>query len=178
MEWETERLLLRYTTHEDLNDLFRIYGNPETHRFNPRGPHLDIESSKGMLERTLNIYKNHGFGDWTIFEKSNPNRVIGFGGVFSSQFDGRKTNNLGYRFEPEAWGKGYATELSKRAIRFGFDEVGLEEIVGVVREDHIASRKVLEKSGLKFLKKVADFEGLPPSLMFHITRNDWMAAQP
>lgn len=174
MEWESERLLLRYTTHEDLSDLFRIYGNPETHRFNPRGPHLDIESSKEMLERTLNIYKKHGFGDWTVFEKSNPNRVIGFGGVFSSQFDGRKTNNLGYRFAPEAWGKGYATELSRRALRYGFEEIGLEEIVGVVREDHMASRKVLEKSGLKFLKKVSDFEGLPPSMMFQITLNDWM----
>lgn len=174
MLWESQRLLFRYTTHEDLNDLFRIYGDPETHRFNPRGPHLNIETSKLMLDRTINIYKEYGFGDWTIFEKSNPNRVIGFGGVFSSQFDGRKTNNLGYRFEPQAWGKGYATELSRRAIRYGFEEIGLEEIVGVVREDHMASRNVLEKSGLKFLKKVADFEGLPPSMMFHITRNDWM----
>ncbi|MGK3141498.1 GNAT family N-acetyltransferase [Pantoea sp. C2G6] len=176
MVWESERLLLRYIIREDLNDLFRIYGDPETHRFNPYGPHLNIESSKEMLERKLISYEKEGFGDWTIFEKSNPNRVIGFGGVFVSQFDGRETNNLGYRFEPDAWGKGYATELSERAIRFGFNEVGLEDIVGVVRENHIASRRVLEKSGLKFLKKVADVEGLPASLMYHITRNDWVTA--
>ncbi|ADU72599.1 GNAT family N-acetyltransferase [Pantoea sp. At-9b] len=177
MVWESERLLLRYTTHEDLNDLFRIYGNPETHKFNPLGPHSDIEYSKGVLERTLNIYEEHGFGDWTIFEKSNPDKVIGFGGVFISQFDGRKTNNLGYRFEPDAWGKGYATELSRRAIRFGFEEVGLDEIIGVVRANHIASRRVLEKSGLKFLKKIVDSEDLPPNLMFQINRTQWMSDQ-
>jgi [ribosomal protein S5]-alanine N-acetyltransferase len=67
MKWETERLLLRYTIHEILNDFFRIYGNPETHRSPPLGPHLDSETSRNMLERTLNVYKIHGFGDWTIF---------------------------------------------------------------------------------------------------------------
>jgi RimJ/RimL family protein N-acetyltransferase len=173
MLWESERLLYRYTTPADLDDLFRIYGDPETHKFNPRGPHPDIEYSRDALERTLKIYREHGFGDWTISEKSSPDRVIGFGGVFVSQFDGRQTNNLGYRFAPDAWGKGYATELALRALRYGFEDVGLSEIVGVVREHHLASRRVLEKAGLTFLKKVYDFDGLPPSLMFNITRDKW-----
>lgn len=177
MFWESERLLYRFNLAEDLDDLFRIYGNPETHKFNPRGPYPNIDYAKEKLMRSLESDKENGFGDWTIFEKANPQRVIGFGGVFVSHFDGRKTNNLGYRFEPEAWGKGYATELSRRALRFGFKEVGLDEIVGVVRENHIASQKVLEKAGLKFQKKVTDIEGLPPSLMYCINLQEWKSYQ-
>ncbi|MBN1090755.1 MULTISPECIES: GNAT family N-acetyltransferase [Pantoea] len=176
MVWESERLLYRYTLREDLDDLFRIYGDPETHKFNPRGPWPDRTYAIQAIERILQSYQEQGFGDWTIFEKAHPDKIIGFGGVFRSQFDGRQTNNLGYRFEPAAWGKGYATELSRRAIRYGFEEAGLSIITGVTRENHLASRRVLEKAGLTFLKKVDDPEGLPPSLMYTLTRRDWLAA--
>ncbi len=128
------------------------------------------------MERIQDSYRDQGFGDWTIFEKAHPEKIIGFGGVFRSQFDGRQTNNLGYRFEPDAWGKGYATELSRRAIRYGFEEAGLSVITGVVRENHLASRRVLEKAGLTFLKKVNDLEGLPPSLMYALSRREWLDA--
>lgn len=128
------------------------------------------------MERIQDNYQEQGFGDWTIFEKAYPDKIIGFGGVFRSQFDGRQTNNLGYRFEPAAWGKGYATELSRRAIRYGFEEAGLNVITGVTRENHLASRRVLEKAGLKFYKKVPDPDELPASLMFTLTRREWLAA--
>lgn len=174
MYWESERLLYRYTRREDLDDLFRIYGDPATHRFNPRGPWPDREYACQALERKLQSCREQGFGDWTIFEKARPEKIIGFGGVFRSKLEGRQTNNLGYRFEPDAWGKGYATELSRRAIRYGFEEAGLSVITGVVRENHLASRRVLEKAGMTFLKKVNDLEGLPPSLMFILTRHKWL----
>jgi len=176
MYWESERLLYRFTRQEDIDDLFRIYSDPETHRFNPRGPWPDRSYALQSMARTLQGYREQGFGDWTIFEKANPEKIIGFGGVFRSQFDGRQTNNLGYRFEPAAWGKGYATELSRRAIRYGFEEAELSVITGVVRENHLASRRVLEKAGLTFLKKVNDLEGFSPSLMFTLTRSDWLRA--
>ncbi|WP_238343236.1 GNAT family N-acetyltransferase [Pantoea eucalypti] len=77
---------------------------------------------------------------------------MGFDGVFFSQFDERKTNNIGDEFEPDAGGKGYATELSRRAIRFGFDEIGLDEVVWGVREDHVTSRKDWNNQGYNFKK--------------------------
>ena len=170
MHWESERLIYRHAVMSDLEDLFRIYGDPRTHTFNPAGPHLDIEQSRKSLERRISDQKIYGIDDWVVMSKERPDHIIGFGGVFVSEFNGRVTNNLGYRFEPDAWGKGYATELSKRAIRYGFEEVGLQEIVGVVRANHLASRKVLEKAGLKFIEEIKDFENLPASLMFSLSR--------
>ncbi|HEN1476636.1 TPA: GNAT family N-acetyltransferase [Klebsiella pneumoniae] len=55
-------------------------------------------------------------------------------------------NNLGYRLSTEAWGKGLATEFAIYAIKFGFDVIKLTEISAVVRENHLASQKVLQSS--------------------------------
>lgn len=175
--WESERLLYRPVVKQDIHALFKIYGDPQTHTFNPRGPYPSIEYAQQALNRRLDGQRENGFDDWAISTKLEPEIVIGFGGVFVSQFNGRVTNNLGYRFEPTAWGKGYATELSKRAIRYGFEEVGLKEIVGVVRENHRASQRVLEKSGMKFLERVSAPDDPPASLMFSITYEQWLAAE-
>lgn len=71
-------------------------------------------------------------------------------------------------------GKGYATELSKRALRYGFEEIGLQEIVGVVRENHLASKKVLEKVGMNFIERITNTENLPAGLMFSMLRTEWL----
>ncbi len=174
MYWESDRLLYRPVSLLDLHDLFRIYGDPRTHTFNPRGPYPNIKYARESLEQKLIRKKEHGFDDWAISTKLEPEIIIGFGGVFVSRFNNRVTNNLGYRFAPDAWGKGFATELSRRAIHYGFEEIGLKEIVGVVRENHPASRRVLEKSGMKFLEIVSDPNDPPANLIFNITYDEWL----
>lgn len=47
------------------------------------------------------------------------------------------------------------------------------EICGVVRANHLASRKVLEKAGLKFAREIADIENAPPSLLYTLSREEW-----
>lgn len=157
----------------DAEALFRIYGDPRTHTFNPAGPHPNIERSRQSIERRIANRRLYGFDDWAIAEKNKPDHIIGFGGVFVSEFHGEMTNNLGYRFEPDAWGKGYATELSIRAIDYGFAEVGLQEIVGVVRENHLASKRVLEKVGMTFVERITNNDNLPAELKFCILRTGW-----
>jgi len=161
----------------DLEALFRIYGDARTHAFNPRGPHQDIEHSRSVIIQRTADRERYGFDDWAVSEKTEPERIIGFGGVFVSQFNGRQTNNLGYRFEPASWGKGYATELSCRALMYGFVELKLPEIVGVTRENHFASRRVLEKAGLLFTQRVDDSKDPPANLMFTLTIEQWKASK-
>lgn len=173
MFWTSERLLYRPIKQSDLEALFRIYGDARTHLFNPRGPYPNIDHAREVLLRRIKDRAIHGFDDWVVSEQRDPEHVIGFGGVFVSEFNGRRTNNLGYRFEPDAWGKGYATELALRAICYGFEEVGLTEIVGVVRENHISSRRVLEKAGMTFVERVLDPKDPPASLLFTVTRQQW-----
>ncbi|HBR7649136.1 GNAT family N-acetyltransferase [Klebsiella pneumoniae] len=83
-------------------------------------------------------------------------------------------NNLGYRLSTEAWGKGLATEFAIYAIKFGFDVIKLTEISAVVRENHLASQKVLQKSGLRYVKEIHDVKDAPPSLLYSISVDEWL----
>ncbi|EJX4926795.1 GNAT family N-acetyltransferase [Salmonella enterica] len=174
MFWESERLLYRHVIMSDIEGLFRIYGDPRTQMFNPDGPHIHIEQSRKSLENRIIKTKRYGFNDWAIMTKEKPDHIIGFGGVFASVLNGELINNLGYIFEPEEWGKGYATELSKRAISYGFEEIRLQEIVAVVREDNLASKKVLEKVGMRFIKRIVNDENLPAELIFSLSYDEYI----
>lgn len=78
---------------------------------------------------------------------------------------------IGYILKKSAWGKGYATEACKRLLKFAFEESPLEEIVAVIDTENIASRKVLEKSGLIYEGPVRAYTGTYPG--FRITRQQW-----
>lgn len=173
----TERLALRPVCAADAQDLFSIYGNPDTNRFNPSGPYPDLAFTRQVLQNWLDHYQQHGFGRWAIALADSPHDIIGFGGLSIVSYGPLTVNNLGYRFATRAWGKGFATELSRFALRYGFTQLKLDNISGVVRADHQASRKVLEKAGLSLSTEVNDVENAPPSLVYSLTRAAWLAQQ-
>jgi RimJ/RimL family protein N-acetyltransferase len=55
------------------------------------------------------------------------------------------------------WGKGYATEAGEAALNFAFEKLGLDEIVGIVHPENKASRRVLEKLGLRLTSRTRYF---------------------
>ncbi len=131
------------------------------------------------MNRWLDHWQTHSFGNWAISPLTNPEKIIGFGGLGIRNYDDIVINNLGYRLSTEAWGKGLATEFAIYAIKFGFDVIKLTEISAVVRENHLASQKVLQKSGLRYVKEIHDVKDAPPSLLYSIsvdgTQNDAFA---
>lgn len=173
MHAQTERLILRPVTPSDLDDLFRIYGDPATNTFNPSGPYPDIAHARAVLTRWLHHWDKYAFGQWAISLADAPEKVIGFGGLSVSTYADITINNLGYRFSTEAWGKGLATELSHYAVRYGFEELSLNAISGVVRPDHEASQKVLMKAGLKRVGEVDDVPDEEPSLLYTLKAHEW-----
>ncbi len=64
--------------------------------------------------------------------------------------------------------------LETYAIKFGFDVIKLTEISAVVRENHLASQKVLQKSGLRYVKEIHDVKDAPPSLLYSISVDEWL----
>ena len=81
---------------------------------------------------------------------------------------------MGYRILPQYWGKGFATEAAMAALDYGFNKLDLSEIIGMVHEENVASRKVLEKCGLKFIEKFM-WEDICCDWM-KITRSEWTMA--
>ncbi len=173
MQLYTERLCLRPVRDSDLDELFRIYGDPETNTFNPAGPYPDIGCASVVLTSWIQHWQNEGFGNWAILSKVEPGKIIGFGGLKVRNFADIVMNNLGYRFETAAWGKGYATEFSRFAVRYGFTHLKLREISATVRAQHLASQGVLTKTGLKYVREIRDVDNAPPSLLFTLTLDEW-----
>ncbi|NWC94917.1 MULTISPECIES: GNAT family N-acetyltransferase [unclassified Pseudomonas] len=166
----TPRLILRAPTVDDVASVLAIYGDPETHRYNPAGPLADIAQAKAALDRWLAHWATHGFGQWAISTRDAPEWVIGFGGITLYPYNEVERINLGYRFAVSAWGKGYATELATAALHYGFKALDQPQVYGVVRPGHQASIKVLEKIGMQRIDELDDVPGQAPSLVYVATR--------
>ncbi|WP_024554694.1 GNAT family N-acetyltransferase [Franconibacter helveticus 513] len=173
----SQRLLFRPVTEADTDALFRIYGDPATNAFNPAGPHPSRAHSASVMARWLNHWHEKGFGDWAIAAVGSPEHILGFGGLNVIHSGGQWMNNLGYRFETDAWGKGYATEFARHAVRYGFETLNLSEISARVRQHHLASQNVLLKAGLAHTGTIDDVAGAPPSLLFCLNAADWRQRQ-
>ncbi|CAN5540318.1 hypothetical protein BH11BAC1_BH11BAC1_23720 [soil metagenome] len=80
-------------------------------------------------------------------------------------------HDLGYRLMRKHWGKGYATESAKASLQYAFEQMKLEEVIGMVNVDNINSKKVLLKSGMKYVESF-DREGVPHEWL-KISRDEW-----
>lgn len=121
-----------------------------------RPPDTDINVIKESIKKIRKYYvKNPGFGDWACFEKES-DEFIGFFEL--AQLDNTEEIEVGYRLHKKYWNKGYATEMTKVLIDYGFGKMGLDKIVGITHPENIASQKVLLNSGLTYVKD-AEFYG-------------------
>jgi [ribosomal protein S5]-alanine N-acetyltransferase len=151
---ETERLILRDLLPTDGDGMFELDSNAEVHRYLGNNPIKTIEETQKIIENIHQQYLENGIGRWATIEKSNGN-FIGWSGLkFVKDTESGHTNyyDVGYRFIPQYWGKGYATESAKAALKYGFTELNLDEIIGTANVENIKSRRILEKCGLKFVE--------------------------
>lgn len=150
---ETERLVLRRFTEDDTANLVELDSDPEVMRFITGGratPPEEIE--REVLPAFLGHYARYpGYGFWAAIEKSS--------GLFVGWFHLRPAEEsppgeveLGYRLRRSSWGKGYATEGSRALVDKGFAELGVERVFASTMVVHVASRRVLEKAGLRFVR--------------------------
>ncbi|MFB3301943.1 GNAT family N-acetyltransferase [Pseudomonas sp. AMR01] len=168
MHGATSRLIYRQPEPGDVHRLFAIFGDPQTNLFNPGGPMASLADAQRLLDRWLEQWATQGYGWWAIALRARPEHIIGFGGVAPLNYLTERRINLGYRFAVEAWGQGYATEVGRDALVLAFETLGLPEVFGLVRPDHAASIRVLEKLGMQRFGELDDVPGKPPSLVFRL----------
>ncbi|WP_299273511.1 GNAT family N-acetyltransferase [uncultured Psychroserpens sp.] len=142
---ETKRLLLRDLSLKDAGQMYEYTSNPIVSKYLLWNPHLDLEETK---EAIVSYKNNDSMMQWAITLKKTE-ILIGVGGfgIINSQM---RKGDLGYSFNPKYWNKGYATEMTKALVNYGFNELNLVRIQGVIHVNNIPSAKVLEKSGLAF----------------------------
>ena len=164
------RLVYRPPQLGDVQRLFAIFGGPLTNLFNPSGPMPSLSAAQRLLDHWLQQWADNGYGWWAVARIDAPDCIIGFGGVAPLNYLTQPRINLGYRFAVEAWGQGYATELARDALALAFDTLRLPEVFGLVRPDHAASIRVLEKVGMQPFGVLDDVPGKAPSRVMRICR--------
>ena len=148
---ETERTYLRKFTENDYQAVFDFSSNKEVQKYTGDTLLKTVDQAKDIIKKVWSAdYKKYGYGRWAVVHKKD-NKVIGFAGLkYLPEFD--KTD-IGFRFLPNYWGQGIATEVSIPIIKYGFEKLGLQEIIGIADADNIGSVKTLKRIGLKFYKQ-------------------------
>lgn len=102
-----------------------------------------------MIARIEQGFEENGFGLWAL-EHLSAGTFLGFTGLVAPNFEAHFTPavEVGWRLAREHWGNGYASEAAKEALRFGFDEIGLEEIVSFAIPANTRSIRVMESIGM------------------------------
>ena len=145
---ETPRLILRQFTEADAAIIRELNTEPGVLQYIPEQvPESDEKARQIILDIILPQYKNN-LGRWAVHLKEN-NEFIGWCGLKWLKETGEI--DLGYRFKPAAWGKGYATEAAKYTLAYGLEKLKLKKIVAHAHIDNIGSQKVLEKIGMQYV---------------------------
>jgi RimJ/RimL family protein N-acetyltransferase len=147
---ETARLVIRSFTLRDAPALHeRVFGDDEAMRFIPRGASPSVERTRASIERFIRHEREHGFGLWAVDLKET-GELIGDTGLYLVQGVGPEVE-VAYHYGKKWWGQGYATEAATACLRFGFTECGLGEIIAICFPEHLASRRVMEKAGMRYV---------------------------
>lgn len=143
---ETERCLLREMDPADGVTMYELNSDPLVIRYTGDPPFENAEAATEFLRR-YDAYRKFGMGRWAVVKKDDQ-QILGWCGLkFLADED---EVDLGYRFFRKYWGQGYATETALACIKYGFENLHLNRIIGRAAVENIASVRVLEKCGLKF----------------------------
>jgi len=148
---ETPRLLLRPIELSDAEGMFLLDSNPNVHLYLGNKPVKTIEEILGYIENIQNQYKINGIARFAVIHKESGD-FLGWSGIkFITEEENNHINfyEIGYRFREEFWGNGYAYETAKAWYDYAFNELKVDTLYASAHVDNIASRKVLEKIGLK-----------------------------
>ncbi len=160
--------MLRRLTWADVDSLVELDGDPEVMRFLTNGKPTPRETVVEVLPRLLGEYDS-GFGRWAAIE----------GGVFVGWLGLRAGGELGYRLRRAVWGRGLATEGSRGVVAYAFGELGVPRVWGQTMAVNVASRRVLAKAGLRYVRTFHEVFDDPidgtefGEVEYAVTRDEW-----
>jgi RimJ/RimL family protein N-acetyltransferase len=146
---ETERMLLRRFTLDDVDDVLALDSDPFVRVFVEDGEPVNRDEITGMIEHWMGYYdRSETFGFWAAVER-HTGEFLGWFHFRPQEGAPPDEPELGYRLVSAAWGKGYATEGSRALIDHGFEASDIVRVVAATLAAHTASRRVMEKAGLR-----------------------------
>lgn len=183
---ETDRLRLTPLTLNDLDLSQSLLCDPEVMRY-VDDPMTSEAVAKHMRDEATKRGAGGRIGIWAATEKQTGRKIgdavltpvpidkddIDWSEVVPERYPAGQVE-VGYLLIPDAWGKGYATEICTRVLRFAFEETALSEVVATTDPENAKSQHVLQKCGLRSIGKKRAYAWDDVS-WFEITREEWEA---
>ena len=169
----TARLILRELEELDQEGLFDLDSRPEVHQYIGTQPLTDVNQALEVIRMLQKQYKENGIGRWAVIDKQRQ-EFLGWSGLklWKEPLNGLENiYELGYRFIPQYWGKGYATESAQAWVNYAFEVLKVPTLYAMTDPRNTASKRVLQKVG--FIEGIpCDFEGEEAS-WFELPRSNW-----
>lgn len=180
---ETDRLIIRNFTMDDLKDFHRILNSNYIMDLIPFSDCRSYEEAEGNLSRIINIYEETDPSNFrclflAVVEKSS-NKVIGFETIARLTYD-KQQKELFYGFFKEYWNKGYGSEAAEGMLRFVFNDIGFEvdKVVCIMNPQNKASLRIIDKFGAKYghviEETTEEYEGYTGELYYSIDKHDYI----
>ena len=141
----TERLTMRGFTNDDLDAFYPIISGEDQLKYFPATVPQTRERVQEMIDRIGKHWETKGYGLWAITLRET-GELLGRCGIMEIKDTGE--TEIDFIFGRPYWNKGYATEAGRAAIRYGFEHLPVDFIVGIVHPDNGASQRALSKLGL------------------------------
>ena len=151
---ETERLICERLQAAHEHDLVALLCDPRvaaTTWPRPGGP--TAAEVGANLAAKLCHWERHGFGMWLLRDRAT-GAAVGRGGLQRTHATGDEETELGWAIMPERWREGLATEMALAAVEVAFGDLELKSIVAFTLPDNVASRRVMQKSGLAYERDI------------------------
>lgn len=166
--FETERLMIRRYTPEDLDELIEMRSDPDVYRYlgglerqNP------VEITK-RLKFYIDCYEKFGFGMCAMIWKETGENI---GGSGLQPLEDTGEIEVGYSLKKQFWRMGIGYECAHAWLKHGFETVGLERIVAVADEANVGSWRIMEKCGMTFEKMETHYN--MECKFYAISRAEW-----
>ncbi len=170
---ETERLVLRPLGPDDLEALVVLHAIPEFWWYPLRRGATRIET-EAFLQRRIEGWEANSFDLWAAIVRDT-GALAGWAGLSEPTFlpEIMPAVEVGWRFDPAYWGRGYATEAGAAGLRFAFETLGLDRIVSIYEPENVKSGRVMERLGLTLDRETIHPTMQVPVRVMAITRREW-----
>ncbi|SHG65978.1 GNAT family N-acetyltransferase [Chryseobacterium oranimense] len=162
MKIETQRLILRKFEEKDAERMFLLDSNPEVMKYIGVPVLTDPAESLKIIRMIQKQYEENGTGRLAVIEKET-GLLIGWSGLklLTEEINGYKNVlDLGYRYLPESWGKGYALEAAKASLELGFHQMKAEVIYAHAHSENQGSNHILKKLGFEKTGEFTEPDGI------------------
>lgn len=175
---ETARLVLRRLEPTDAEMMFRNWtGDDKVTRFLRWDAHKTMDETKSMIQQWIDNYQYDSTYYWGMYLK-NGEMIGSIGVTVTSEYDLK--GELGYKIGSQWWNQGYSSEAARAVMDYMFRNTDVERIGSFSSVENIASRKVMEKAGMRYEGLLRHYyktrDGFHDCVLYGIIRNEWEQA--